>query len=291
MKNKKDSEIDFVSSSSFQKSIRKTKWKQLILYTFISIITLIVFIFCFYSGTQYLINKKIDHNTRQSLGQTKGAGISNQTTRYYYNTLNAIGETTYYKKIGNRNFVWNTERKKYPAIGRVEVLSRGSGMTEINEMDIEAQRVVRYNQLNNERIVDFYYPRVEYDYLPNELDIAVGLDKNKLIEVALSFNKPMSSNELAEILGYKNVDWLWTEQYTEKQMKEINKLDGDSLKVKNGDNASGFSVTEKYPYEENLTGDTTISGAIISGTPQDLERFQNLDIIRASVIGVTIDKY
>jgi DNA-directed RNA polymerase specialized sigma24 family protein len=29
----------------------------------------------------------------------------------------------------------------------------------------------------------------------------------------------------------------------------------------------------------------------ISGTPQELERFLNLDIIRASVIGATIDKY
>jgi len=165
-------------------------------------------------------------------------------------------------------------------------------MTEINQMDEEAKRVVRYNQLNNERIIDFYYPHINYSFLPQELDIITGLDDNMLIEVALSFNTPMTPGDLGKVLGYKNVDWLWVNLKTMKEMEKIDDMKGpDSVKVINGDNASGFGVSEQYPYADFLGADTIISGAVISGTPKELERFLNLDIIRASALGVTIDKY
>jgi hypothetical protein len=294
---KQTSEIDFLSSSLFQRSIKKTKWKQFGLYTLISIVTMIVCIVIIHLGTQYLINKKIQEENLQhaNLGSgepVKGAGFTSSSTRYHYNIFSVIGETTYYKRIGNRQIVWDTETKKYPVIGRVKVIDRGSGMTEINKMDEEANRVVRYNQLNNERIIDFYYPNIKYTFLPQELDIATGLDDDTLIEVALSFYEPMTPSDLGEVLGYKNVDWLWVNSRTKKQMGQIEDTRAtDSIKVKNGDNALGFGVSEKHPYSDTLKENTTISGAVISGTPQELERFLNLDIIRSSVIGATIDKY
>ncbi|WP_043933860.1 anti sigma factor C-terminal domain-containing protein [Bacillus sp. EB01] len=296
------SEIDFLSDSLFQRSVKKTRWKQFGLYTLISIVTVIIFIFTIHLGTEYLLHKKIqaaDNQQQQKFVSDrllKGAGFTNRSTRYHYNIFSVEGETIYYKRIGNRQFVWDTKTKKYPAIGKVEIIDRGSGMTEINQMDEDAKRVVRYNQLNNERIIDFYYPNIRYNFLPQELDIATGLDENTLIEVAISFNEPMTLSDLGEVLGYKNVDWLWVNSKTKKQMEKINGMqdaDSDSIKVLNGDNAYGFVVSEEYPYSySDLPNEnTTISGAVISGTPQELERFLNLDIIRASVIGVTIDKY
>lgn len=296
---KQTSEIDFLTDSLFKRSIKKTRWKQFGLYTLISIVTVIIIFFTIHSGTQYLINKKIQaDNPRQfnfrSDGLIKGAGFTNRSTRYHYNTFSVEGETIYYKRLGDRQIVWDTETKKYPAIGKVEIIDRGSGMTEINQMDEDAKRVVRYNQLNNERIIDFYYPNIRYTFLPQEIDIATGLDEDTLIEVAISFNEPMTPSDLGKVLGYKNVDWLWVNSKTKKQMEKINGMQGsdsDSIKVLNGDNAYGFGVSEDYPYSDLPSDNTTISGAVISGTPKELERFLNLDIIRASVIGATIDKY
>jgi len=290
------SEIDFVDNSSFKRSIRRTKWRQFILYTIISIITVIICLVSIVSGSKYLITNKMQKESNRgedifSGNPVKGAGIINSGTRYDYNLFSGTGETTFYKKIGDRKIVWDIVTKKYPAIGNVEVLARGSGMIEINEMNEEAQRVVRYNQLNNERIIDFYYANISYDYLPQELEVAVGLDKNKFIEVALSFNKPMTPGDLGEVLGYKNVDWLWVSSETKEQREQIEELKNDSLKVKNGDNAYGYGVSETIPYSETFTENITVSGAIVSGTPQDLKRFLELDIVRASVIGATIDKY
>lgn len=294
---KQNSELDFLSDSLFQRTIKKTKWKQFGLYTLISIVTVILSIIIIHLGTQYLINKKIQAENSPHVrfargGLVKGAGYTNSSTRYRYNIFSAEGETVYYKQIGKRQFVWDTKTKKYPAIGRVEVIDRGSGMTEINQMDKDAKRVVRYNQLNNERIIDFYYPKIEYGFLPQELEIATGLDDNMLIEVALSFHEPMTLSDLGGILGYKNVDWLWVNSKTKDQMDKIEDMkDSDSIKVLNGDNAYGFRVSEEYPYSDLPSENTKISGTVISGTPQELERFLNLDIIRASVIGATIDEY
>lgn len=291
------SEIDFVNNSSFKRSIRKARWKQFILYIFISTITVIVCMVSIVSGSEYLINKKIEKDNYRkeedifSGNPVKGAGISNSGTNYKHDIFSATGETTTYKRVGDRKIVWDIVTKKYPAIGNVEVLTRGSGMIEINEMNEEAQRVVRYNQLNNERIIDFYYPYISYDYFPQELEIAIGLDENKLIEVALSFNEPMTPRDLGEVLGYKNVDWLWVNSATKEQMKQIEELQRDSLKVENGDNAYGYGISDALPYSETFTENITVSGAIVSGTPQDLKRFLELDIVRASVIGATIDKY
>lgn len=178
-----ESEMDFTSSPSFQKSIKKAKWKQVILYTIISIITMGVCIVLIHGGSQYLINKKLQKGESQQVQRikgeyTQGAAISSINTRYHHNLFSIVAETTYYKKIGNRPIVWDTVTKKYPAIGSVEVVDRGSGMTKVNEIDGGAQRVVRYNQLNNERIIDFYFPGLSYDYLPQELEIATGLDEN-----------------------------------------------------------------------------------------------------------------
>src|SRR5690625_1602690 len=290
------SEIDFVDNSSFKRSIRRTKWRQFILYTIISIITVIICLVSIVSGSKYLITNKMQKESNRgedifSGNPVKEAGIINSGTRYDYNLFSGTSETTFYKKIGDRKIVWDIVTKKYPAIGNVEVLARGSGMIEINEMNEEAQRVVRYNQLNNERIIDFYYANISYDYLPQELEVAVGLDKNKFIEVALSFNKPMTPGDLGEVLGYKNVDWLWVSSETKEQREQIEELKNDSLKVKNADNAYGYGVSETIPYSETFTENITVSGAIVSGTPQDLKRFLELDIVRASVIGATIDKY
>ncbi|MCS0824794.1 anti-sigma factor C-terminal domain-containing protein [Cytobacillus firmus] len=294
---KQNSEIDFVSDPLFRRSIKKARWKQIGLYTLISIVTVILCIVIIHLGTQYLINKKIQaDNIKQANfvnGEPiKGAGITNSGTRYQYNIFSAVGETVYYKRIGNRQFVWDTETKKYPAIGKVQIINRGSGLTEINQMNEEAKRVVRYNQLNNERIIDFYYPNINYSYLPQELGIATGLDENTLIEVALSFKEPMTTSDLGEVLGYKNVDWLWVNKKTEQQMEQMEAMQGsDSVKVQNGDNAYGFGVSEEFPYSDSQIKNTLISGAIISGTPKELKRFLDLNIIRSSVIGATIEKY
>lgn len=318
----KPKDIDFMSSPSMQRAIRKSRMKQTIKYTVIAFLASAVLLTVVFIGSDYLLNKKLRDNQDFMQRMVKGANITGESTYYIHNLFSVLGETTYYKKIGGRQIVWDKTTKKIPVFGRTQTIHRGSGMVETNTMDEEAKRTVRYNDFNNERKIDFYYPGLSYDFLPKELDIAADLDENMLVEVALSFKEPMTLDQLSKTLGHENVNWLWVDTTTESQRARMNdELDADGLKVKGGGNAFGFEVAEAYPYSASngqgyigalegasessafvkealkavkanaKNGELLISGAVVTGTPEELQRFRKLDFIRASVLGVTIDKY
>lgn len=287
---KKD--IDFTSNSSFKKVVRKAKWKQYLIYTLISIVTLIVCGIVTHLGSEYLTGKKIEKEQEKHSGEKMSRSIITSSMTFQHNLFSVTGKRTYYKTIGGREIVWDWETKKFPAIGDNEVIDRGSGFIEVSKFNEEFNRAVRYNNYNNERLVHFYYPGIDYEYLPQELDIAIGLDKNTLVEVALSFNEPKREKELGNTLGYKNVDFLWKDQTTKESRESIEKKwENDGMKVKPGEKAVGSQVDENYPYDEIGSQNEKFSGAIVSGTPKELQRFKDLKFVRASIIGATIDKY
>jgi len=323
----KENEIDFVNSSFMQIALKKSKRKQTVKYIFITVITTLILLFVLFFGNRYILNKRIDDTNEFLFDSIYGANLSVRDESYSYGVLSVTKETTYSKVIGDRTIVWDTETEKIPLIGRKHMIDKGSGMVEVNSLNKEAKRYVRYNEYNNERKIDFYYPGLTYDYLPHELDIATDLDKNKLIEVAISFKKPMTLEELRNQLGQKNVNWLWVDTSSKAQMKRMEReLHSDHLKTKGGGGAFGFDVSTEnslpYPSElgfmnrleqmsktgshKNLIkealigikentqvtdGNIRYNGAVITGTAEELKRFKNLNFIRTSVLGATIDKY
>ncbi|WP_026564662.1 anti sigma factor C-terminal domain-containing protein [Bacillus sp. UNC41MFS5] len=323
---KKGENIDFLSSPSLQKAVKKSKMKQTIKYIIITVLTTTILLTIVFMGSQYILTNRIQDQD-YFYNSIHGANISVGGTSYNYNLFSITAETTYRKTIGDRSILWDKKTENIPLFGRIETIERGSGMMEVNTLNEEAKRYVRYNDFNNERKIDFYYPGLSYDYLPHELDTAVKLDENMLIEVALSFKKPMTIIELAEKLGQENVNWLWVDTTSTAQMEYMETtLDQDSVKTKGGGGAFGFEVRSEIPYsEENgkgfitmleqlrnkgihksainealkgikeniqtTNGNIRLNGAVVTGTPAELKRFQNLDFIRASVLGATIDKY
>jgi hypothetical protein len=137
----------------------------------------------------------------------------------------------------------------------------------------------------------------------------------------------MTISEVANKLGQENVNWLWVDTSSASQMERMEReLDSDSLKTKGGGGAFGFEVMPEYPYSEEsgegfvgtleqlrdkgihkstikealkgikentqaTNGKIRLNGAVVTGTPVELKRFQELDFIRASVLGATIEKY
>jgi hypothetical protein len=323
---KKGEEIDFMSSPSLQKVVKKSRRKQTIKYVFITVLTTTILLIILFMVSQYILTKRIE-NQDSLYNSVHGANITDGGTSYYYNLFSVTAETAYRKNIGDRSIVWDKITEKIPLFGKIDTVEKGNGMVEINTLNETAKRYVRYNDFNNEREIDFYYPKLSYDYLPHELDTAITLDKNKLIEVALSFKEPMTISEVSKNLGFKNVNWLWVDTTTSAQMERMEKAPGgDSLKTKGGEGAIGFEVTPGLPYSEengqrflivleqlnkkgshkssiedalrsikentqSTKGKIRINGAVITGTTMDLKRFQNLDFIRSSVIGATIDQY
>ncbi|SES63415.1 Sigma factor regulator C-terminal [Oceanobacillus limi] len=292
-------EKDFVSSAKFQKTVRRSRLKQFSLYIVVSIVSITLLIVLLSIGGQYLMDKKIEKAERKAIENhpivseepVKGAGIVSIDTAYTTPNLFYVdSKSTYYKKVGDKKVVWDIVRKRYPAIGKVKTLGSKFVRTEEYLVNPRKERAIKYNHLNNERRIDFYYPELDYSFLSQELDNAVGLDENTLIEVALSFKEPLHIDELGDTLGYQNVDWLWADQTSEERITELKTSNYDN-RILSGEQAYGFLVSERSPYTNSRAKDYLISGAVVSGKPSELKRFQDLDIIRASVIGVTVDEY
>ncbi|EWG09315.1 anti sigma factor C-terminal domain-containing protein [Cytobacillus firmus] len=317
-------EIDFTSSPSFQKVFKKTRRKQTFKYVFIAFLTTAIVITAVIFGSQAILNNKINEQQQNSLNETvSGANVQISESYYHHDMFSVNEETKYRKQLGDRYIIWDKKTKRIPLIGKIETVSQGSGMTGINTLDKEAKRTVRYNDFNNEREIEFYYPDVSYSPLPKELDVALGLETDKLIEIAISFKQPMTLDQLSKQLGNKNVNWLWVDTTSKSKKEEINKIKGDSVKTKWGEDAFGFDVSGDLPYTtetgqvfisnmkelsnsnstikkalktirentKNSNGELLISGAVVTGTPEELERFKELKFIRATVLGATIDRY
>lgn len=316
-------ELDFVTSPSLQKAIKKAKWKQTIKISIISLLsTSILFIVIFSTG-QYLLQKRLLNDDKSLFSQINGANVytGSEMNVYGFLNLSAVKHITVNKTIGDREIVWNKKEEEIPFIGRKSMIDN-ERFTESTEFSERLNRQVHYNSFTGEREVDFYYPQLEYEYLPNELEIATQLDDNTIAEVALSFDKSYMLKEVQNQLGSENINWVWVETTTKDKLEDIK---SDSfLRIMDGPSADGFQVRGddfnpaaetflrnvkqlskegKYqtaaqemadginPKSFPKVDDLRISGVVVSGTPNELEKFQNLEIIRASTIGATIDMY
>ena len=214
----KENEIDFVSSPSLQNALKKSKRKQIIKMILLVLVTTSFLLISSYFGSHYLLNKKIENNL-SDFGTVYGANIYYSSSTYQYNIFSVTEESTFRKSIGDRSIVWKKSEKKIPLIGKV-IDEKGSVSVETITFNEKAKRHVRYNDFNNQRKIDFYYPLISYDYFPDELAIAVDLDKNKLIEVAFSFKESMTITDVYNLLGNQNVNWLWVDTTTNARMKK-----------------------------------------------------------------------
>ncbi|MFS0634825.1 anti sigma factor C-terminal domain-containing protein [Mesobacillus foraminis] len=321
-----EKELDFISSPSLQMAVKKSRRKQTIKYVIIAFLTSAFLLTALFLGSQYFLNKRLQADQEKGYMRTmvQGANVTGEGTYFIHNLFSVLAVTREYKQIGDRQIVWDQTTKKVPLFGRVSIIEQGSGLVSTQSMNAEANRVVRYNEYTNERRIDFYYPGLAYDFLPKEIEIAASMDDNKLIEVALSFEKPMTLTELSSRLGHENINWLWVDTTTSAQRSRMSEeLPDDSLRVKGGGRAYGFSVNKENPYtaesgkgflktmeqlsksrtsvkaalkgiKENavtMNGELLVSGAVVTGAAEELQRFKDLQFIRASVLGATIDQY
>ncbi|UOQ92890.1 anti-sigma factor [Halobacillus shinanisalinarum] len=319
-------ELDFVSSPSLQKAVKKAKWKQTIKFFVIGSLSTIIILYALFCGGQYLLQKRIGDHDKVLFSHINGANVFLNGGRYVYGFMNlsVVKHSTVKKHIGDREIIWNRKEIEIPIFGQKGVVNSGR-FTEVISFSERFNRRVHYNNFNGEREVDFYYPQLEYDYLPNELEIATSLDENTLAEVALSFDQPYTLKELEDKMGSEHVNWIWVLTTTEKEFEKLSEpdqhyrpyttLDGpsaDGFQV-HGDLTSGAKrfleivqrLSEEGSYQSAAkeianginqesfpnSDDIRVTGAVVSGTPEELEGFQDLEIVRASTIGATTDLY
>ncbi|MGG4155845.1 sigma factor regulator N-terminal domain-containing protein [Bacillus muralis] len=108
---KKEEEIDFISTPSLQKAIKKTRRRQTIKYVIIAVLTTVILLTTLFIGSQYILNKRLEH--QDNLYETiHGANISFADSSNSYNLFSVTKETTYRKSVGDRSIVWDKKPRK-----------------------------------------------------------------------------------------------------------------------------------------------------------------------------------
>lgn len=260
MKNETNDELFDVQK--MQKTIKSAKRRANLKTIFITSIVIIAFIIVVIS-----INRP--------LTRVLESPIYNSIIRFYdiSNPNEFIGEhekfpgifrgenryTTY--KIIEGKVIYTGENHYGYGLFHDEILREGMISTKLisfssSERDVNNQR---YNALGQREMI-FFYPFLEYDYYRHDLHLLEEIGEDKVMEVALSFDREYSFNEVKSMIPEDvTLSWLWINDKNENEYRgrvlgENDKVIGGFNLIRSEHTAYGVSlIAENGELTENPT--------------------------------------
>lgn len=137
-----------------------------------------------------------------------------------------VGEAEYvtYRIVGNRPVYNGTYQVKYKIIPIVQGLyGTGRGQLTQIEDENESSYFSYYNKVGN-REMKFYHPYIEYGTYQNDLALLEEVGEDKYLEMALSFDRDYSLEEVREMLPDEvKLVWYWVDTY---DAEDLNRMKG-----------------------------------------------------------------
>ncbi len=314
---------DIFSISNEEKIIKKVKndRKKLNLkICIISVISVLIIITLCNLSLSFLSNKYIDKQFYKNL-DIKTIEFQVKYPNKFISKQNYI-ETGYFKfqstyeiskKIGNRllyagssnevNNISKTINTKdsYLTNGKHEVLS-----SDINN---------RTDDTYGLRKLYFLYPYVNYENTINDFNFLNDIDKNKIVEMSLSFDKQYNYEQINNLINSNLITFYWVDDndnegkkycINNKWYENEDSIIGIKSIFYNGSNLTDindrlnkFKDSINYfkdNWNPNINSDINlddikINGVVVIGTPDELKTLQNNSIIKHSIIGSVVDRY
>lgn len=166
------------------------------------------------------------------------------------------------------------------------------------------------------RSLIFMYPYVDYDKDINDFNLLSQIDNSKTVEMALSFDNQYSFDEVNELINSDLINFYWVDYskpeenisfYKEKKayisedcVIGIKSTDYNGKTISDtSDRMNKFKESINYikknPNSEIATNvdldNIKISGIVVTGSPQELSKLQNIKIIKHSILGNVVDKF
>lgn len=319
---------DFFKDADFSKLVKKAKRRSIIRNTVISVVVGIVLFLVLYGlvalGT-FVMYKKMDKEITDEMNwqYIRGANIEERGTDYSYTPFSATVTSRLTKPVGDVPIPWGGQERAFTILGasRMTALELPSGSGGIYD-----ERVPLY--LNGQRVIEFFHPAIDYKKLFDERPLLDEIREEKVVEFAFSFDKPYTTKEVKDIFS-EQLAWYWVDTYSPEQLASIRDLTepGSSIESEDADNVYGFRSND-YPkadpphdfiehikkitkndgaYQDqakelldNLTNNDQhelqpanlkIIGVVVTGTPAELKKYNDVSMIRTAILGATTDKY
>ena len=318
MENNKSLE-DIFDDNKIKKAIKKSKIKTLLKIVSIS---LLIIISCIIINFKVFMKLgKENHELQESVIRLT---VPNGYIAKSNDTLGILGGVNNYmvaRSIGNKPIILGegTTAFGYFKIPMYDRVRGGSGGTLDNNTTIP----VNY-WFNGYRKMVFAPPSKPFKELKNDLKELNNISNDKIIEMALSFDKPYNYMEISKIIPKIKVSWLWIDAFKEETKKlqlRDNLYDNPYISESEvlGINTPGGYLSDhevKFGYNELLDNlknshlkmyadvykelmdkdyidpeKVPILGVIVYGTKEELKSLIDNPHIRTSSLGVVTDKY
>jgi len=329
MMNKEENEFLFDDRQT-KKIMRKARfWSTVKMIGITLVVTPIVLIALWYGLRALSLNsaQKVMDDIHL-FNEISGSNVQISNQVYDDHLLGGKITTTTYKVLGDqhRPYIWQPIKSDYNLFGTLTRTAISSPIQiEGSESLAETYQFERFNDYTGDREMFFYHPKISYDVYKDKISELNQLDKNILVELAISFDNAYSFGEIKSKLPPEvQVDWWWVDTYTDdildffKQgqntisandpyiygfQSEQSKPKGRSSSNNEVDtfiqNIELLRKSKNFEWETNqvyqsLIGenktldksDVKIIGAVVTGTPEQLEALQGQTYIKASTFGV-----
>lgn len=229
-----------------------------------------------------------------------------------------------YKEVEGIPVDWSDNVVTYSLFGGVSGFTGNHSLIQIQDKNDGLMRY--YDRETKQRVMNFYHPDVTYSQIRNDLNTLNNFTDDTLLEIGLSFNEKYTVIEVQETIPKDvSIKWYWVDTYSDTDIKRINTQMSNVPEL--GNRIYGFAEDSTNPinsvenfvndvklglnnedgkyYGEfnrinnNLKGDSgelmaeniEIIGAVVTGTASDLAKLKDMDMIRASVLGVSVKPY
>lgn len=305
----------FQNDNDFSKLVKKARRRSLMKNIVISLsVSLLLFAGLFWLGT-FLMYKKVDNEISYdyAIQSIRGANVQNMGSLYNYTPFSASVTTETKKIVSGVPVPWENHEKVFSIFGSSRLIQSNFVTGTGNSED---ERIPVYFQ--GERVIEFYTPNGNYAFLPDDRPLLDDIDENKMVEMAFSFEAAYSIEEVENRFA-DQLNWYWVDSSTTGiETEEVESILGNQaygfLANRNPiESANGFIQQIKWLQEEqgdfqeeanrlydSMTNNGQnalapeklgIIGVVVTGTPEELKQFNDAQMIRAAVLGVTADEY
>lgn len=215
---------------NFTKVIRKAKWKSIIRTTIISVIVFIIVLFGATLANVQLTSRAEVEASRSEWFMKQITGPNEVETAHMGSSgfLSGTIQTYYAKVIEGVVIPWSKKEVSYnvfPFLNFSSLAGSTKQSVSIKDEDMKQngyEYTRSYNGLNGQREMMFYIPGVDYnDKILNDLPLLQEMDPAKLVEMAISFDKTYSLDEVKKLTPPGiNQTWYWVDTYDNKKFYE-----------------------------------------------------------------------
>lgn len=323
--------FDGKSTSTFSKVVTNAKRKTILRNMGISLIVLVFLLITLsfswlfiIRGSQEKAMRDIELFSRITNPNIELIGSQNESNGVFEGILTF----NRYKEIEGIPVDWSNHIVTYSLFGGV---SRFTGNHSPIQLEDKEDGLARYyDRETKERMMSFYHPEVVYGQIRNDLNTLNNFTDDTLVELGVSFNQTYTTEEVRELIPENiTLKWYWADTYSEEDIESLNTnikvSNPNSTELATeiygfSEHSIDSSISEKYfidavqmglNYEDgkyfgefnriynNLKGDSAqlaaknieIVGAVVTGTPKELAELNDMDMIRATVLGVTVKPY